>query len=183
MSVKRATDFLNRLITATFAILGILAVLAIVERFFHVFTPWIKKAAKWISDSEKLLGGNSLMGISFGMIVLTLLVCAFPLFMPKVNKKQYRTNTIRGVIASVVFFFTQALYAWAESFGSLHLVGAMLLAIVLTILVIEFLSLLTRNDEEVSLRTDLISAGASGLASGIVIKLIEVMLTLLKTKM
>ena len=174
MSVKRATHFINKIMAiSVFAVTAII-ILAAIERLFHPFTPLIRDAVRWIKESERMMSGNSLMGISLGMIVLTILVCLFPLLLPKVNKKQYRTSTVRGVIASVVFFFTQLMYAWAEQFGKLHLIGAMLLAIIVTIVIIEFLALLTRIDEEVSLRTDLLAAAASGLASGIVIKLIEI---------
>jgi len=174
MSVKRASHFLNKIMAVSVLAVTAVIILAAIERLFHPFTPWIQAAERWISESERMMSGNSLMGISLGMIVLTVLVCLFPLLLPKVNKKQYRTSTVRGVIASVVFFFTQLMYAWAEQFGKLHLIGAMLLAIIITVVIIEFLALLTRIDEEVSLRTDLLAAAASGLASGIVIKLIEI---------
>lgn len=174
MSVRRATRFLNRVAIFSIVLVTVIVILAAVEQVFHPFTPWIDKAAAWFSETERLLSGNSLMGISFGMIALTLLVCLFPLFLPKVNKKQFRTNTVRGVIASVVFYVTQLMYSWAEKFGKLHLIGAMLVAIVVALVIIEFLSLLTRVDEEVSMRTDLLASAASGLAAGIVIKLAEV---------
>ncbi len=180
MSVKRATRFLNSVMVVTIIIVCAAVVLAAVEELFHPFAPWIKQAGRWFDKTERLLSGNSLMGISFGMIALTVIVCILPIFMPRVNKQQYKTNTVRGVIASVVFFFTQAMYAWAERYGKLQLIGAMILAIIITMIVIEFLSLLTRIDEEVSLRTDLLAAAASGLASGIVIKLISVLVTLFK---
>jgi hypothetical protein len=174
MSVKRASHFLNKIMAVSIFAITAVIILAAVERLFHPFTPLLKSAGDWIKKTEQMMSVNSLMGISLGMIVLTVLVCMFPLFLPKVNKKQYRTSTVRGVIASVVFFFTQLMYAWAEQFGKLHLIGAMLLAIIVTVIIIEFLALLTRIDEEVSLRTDLLAAAASGLASGIVIKLIEI---------
>ena len=174
MSVKRASHFLNKVMAVSVFAVTVVIIIAAIERLFHPFSPWLRDIGDWFKNTERLLGANSLMGISLGMIVLTLLVCMFPLLIPKVNKKQYRTSTIRGVIASVVFFFTQLMYAWAEHYGKLHLIGAMLLAIVITVIVIEFLALLTRVDEEVSLRTDLLAAAASGLASGIVIKLIEI---------
>ncbi len=174
MSVKRATRFLNRVMVFIILAATAVAVLAAIEYLFHPFTPLLEDFSRWLSQTERTLQGDALLGVSFGMIALTVGVCAFPLLMPKVNKRQYRTNTIRGVIASIVFFFSQALYDWAENFGRLRLIGAMVVAIIVTMIIIEFLSLLTRVDEEVSLRTDLISAAASGLASGIVLKLLAV---------
>lgn len=176
MSVKRATRFLNKVIVFTIIVCALAVLFAGIESLFHPFTPWIDKALDWLTDTEKLLSTDSFMGISLGMIVLTLAVCLLPLFLPSVNKKQYRTNTMRGILASVVFFFSQELYSWAEGFGKLHLIGAMLLAILITIIIIEFLALLTRVDEERSLRTDLLSSCAAGLASGIVIKLISMLI-------
>ena len=180
MTVKRASRFLNKVIVLTLTLVGVVLVLAAIESLFHPFTPWIEAGRHRVLDAERLLTGNSLMGISFGMIALTLVVCLIPLVMPSVNKKQYRTNTARGVLSSVVFFVSQGLYVWAETFGKLHLIGAMLLAIIITIIIIEFLALLTRVDEERSLRTDLLSSCAAGLASGIVIKLIEVLVVQMK---
>jgi len=177
MSVKRASHFLKKVILSTIILFSTLIILATIETLFHPFTPWIDTCVDWLTETEKNLQGNSLMGVSSGMIALTLLVCLFPLFMRRVNKKQYRTNTFRGVLSSVIFFFSQALYAWAERFGKLHLMGAMLMAIAVTLIIIEFLALLSRVDEEVSLRTDLISACAAGLASGIVIKLIQIFIS------
>lgn len=175
MSVRRATRFIDRVITVTLVAIFLVLLGAVVERFFHPFTPLIDRALAWVDKTEALLGEESLMGLSLGMIVLTVSVCLIPLFLPRVNKTQYRTSTVRSVLASVVFFFTQILYGWAESFGRLHLIGAMLLAVVATLVIIEFLALLTRDDQEVSLRTDLLAAAASGLASGIVLKLIQVL--------
>lgn len=180
MSVRRATRFLRNVIIFALALITIFILLAAIELVFHPFTPWINRSIAWFIETEELLSVHSLMGISLGMIVLTVLVCLFPLVMPKVNKKQFRTTTFRGVIASLVFFFTQLLYTWAETFGNLHLIGAMLVAIIITLIVIEFLSLLSGVDEEVSLRTDLLAAAASGLASGIVIKLVQVLIGQLK---
>jgi Na+/proline symporter len=180
MSVRRATRFLNNVLIVALVIVCAIVILAAVENVFHPFTAWLHDAKAWLIDTEKTLNKNSLMGISFGMVVLTLGACLGPMFMPRVNKQQYRTNTVRGVIASVVFFFTQLMYDWAENFGRLHLIGAMAAAIVVTVLVIEFLSLLTRVDEEVSFRTDLLASVASGLAAGIVIKLIEIIIIQLK---
>ena len=177
MSVKRATRFLNKVIVFTILLCALAVIFAGIESLFHPFTPWIDKSLDWLTNTEKLLSTDSFMGISLGMIVLTLAVCLVPLFLPSVNKKQYRTNTLRGILASAVFFFSQQLYSWAEGFGKLHLIGAMLLAIFITIIIIEFLALLTRVDEERSLRTDLLSSCAAGLASGIVIKLISILAT------
>lgn len=177
MSVKRATRFLRNVMTVAFLLIALVIILAAVESLFHPFTAWLDKAQAWFTNTEKLLSEESLRGISLGMIVLTLGVCFFPLLHPRVNKKQFRTNTFRGVIASLVFFFTQLMYTWAEHFGKLHLMGAMLVAIIVTLIIIEFLSLLTRIDEEVSLRTDLLASASSGLAAGIVIKLVEVLVT------
>lgn len=175
MSVRRATRFLKK--TALIAFLAVLAVaiLAAIQQVFHPFTPWINQAKGWLAKTERLLGTASIVGISTGMIVLTIFACAVPMFMSRVNKTQYRTDIVRGVIASVVFFLTQTLYGAAERYGKLSLIFAMALAIAVTMVIIEFLSLLARNDEEISLRTDLLGAVASGLVSGIVIKLIEVM--------
>jgi len=180
MSVQRAKRFLNRVLVITLLFTMFAVIFAAIEQRYQPFAGQIKTVTDWLSGTEKLLSSNEIMGISGGMIALTLLVCLFPLFMRKVNKKQYWTNTVRGVIASVVFFFTQIFYAKAEKLGQLHLIGAMVLAIVITLVIIEFLSLLTRNEEEVSFRTDLLAAAASGLASGIVIKLIGVVVTQIK---
>ena len=180
MSVKRAKRFLNRVLVVTIIFSMFAVIFAAIEQRYHPYAEQIKTVTDWLGGTEKLLSSNEIMGISGGMLALTLIVCLFPLFMRRVNKKQYWTNTIRGVIASVVFFFTQIFYAKAEKLGQLHLIGAMVLAIVITLVIIEFLSLLTRNDEEVSFRTDLLAAAASGLASGIVIKLIGVVVTQIK---
>jgi len=180
MSVKRAKRFLNRVLVVALLFSMVAVIFAAIEQRYHPFAAQIKTVTDWLTNTEKLLSSNEIMGISGGMIALTLIVCLFPMFMPKVNKKQYRTNTFRGVIASVVFFFTQIFYTRAELLGQLHLIGAMVLAIIVTVIIIEFLSLLTRNEEEVSFRTDLLAAAASGLASGIVIKLIGVVVTQIK---
>jgi glucan phosphoethanolaminetransferase (alkaline phosphatase superfamily) len=174
MSIKRATRFLQRVLVIFFILLITALALVAVQELFHPFTAYVQTAITWLDRTEELLSQNSWLGISLGMIVLTVLVAVFPLLLPRVNKKQYRTNTVRGVIASVVFFFTQLIYTWAETFGRLHLLAAMLMAIIITVITIEFLALLMRQDEEVNFRTDLLAAAASGLASGIVIKLIEV---------
>jgi hypothetical protein len=176
MSIRRATRFLRRVAFFVFVVAIIGISLVAVEELFHPFSSYVRTGAAWVAKTEQLLDGKSFMGISLGMIVLTFCVCLFPLLLPRVSKAQYKTSTVRGVIASLVFFLTQLVYGWAERYGRLRLLAAMLAAIVVTFVVIEFLSLLMREDEEVSFRTDLLAAAASGLASGIVLKLVEVLL-------
>ncbi|MBN2811332.1 MAG: hypothetical protein JXP39_05510 [Spirochaetales bacterium] len=174
MSVKRAARFLNRIIEATIILFGIIVILALVQHGTGIFTPILREFSNRMAQAERLLDKRTMLGISSGMIVFTLASLLFPLFLRRVNKAQYRVNTLRGIISSVVFFFTQMLYSWAALKSRLHMFASMALAIIATLVIIEFLSHLISNEEEVSFRTDLLSAASSGLAAGIVIRLIQI---------
>lgn len=173
MSLSRAGRFLKRVLIVVLLLAVVAGGLVSVQLVAHPFDREIKLATDWLGQANGLIDRDLMAGLSLGMIVLVLIVAVLPLLMRNVNRSQYFVATQRGVIASVVFFATQLLYNWAESINRFYLIVAMVGVIVVTFVMVETLSLLMHNEqkEENAFRTDLLASFASGLVSGVVIKL------------
>lgn len=174
MSTKKALRFLRRVLIIGLVLFIIAGGLAIVQLMFGTFDPAIAQVTTWIAEANNVANTNLITGISIGMILLAILASVLPLVSRKINRKQYLVATQRGVLASLVFFFSQMLYTWAENLSRFWLIVAIVGVAIVTMIIIETLALLMRQDEEVAFRTDLIASIAAGLVSGIVLKLIEV---------
>ena len=177
MSTRYAARFLKN-VMITFLVLFIIAgSLVLAQIIFQPFDPLIARLTAWIAWANGIIDTSLITGISIGMIVLAMLVTILPLLNRKrINRQQYAVATQRGVVASLVFFFTQMLYGWAEGLSRFWLIVSIIGVIVVTFVIIETLARLMRSDEVVAFRTDLLASIASGLVSGIVIKMIQVML-------
>ena len=175
MSTKKAVRFLKQVLVVCLVLFIIVGGLLAVQLIFEPFTDQIILVTDWIAKVNSVVETSLFTGISVGMIVLALVVAFLPLVSRKINRRQYLVATQRGVLAALVFFFSQMLYTWAENLSRFWLIVAIVGVAAITFILIETLSLLMRQDEEVAFRTDLLASIASGLVSGIVLKLIQVL--------
>jgi len=176
MALRRVSRFL-RSVLSFFLVLGAAAgIVAFIQSRWHIFDSALAFLESEIARLNGLLETELLTGISLGLLALVAVVIVVPLLMPKVNRKQFITATQRGIIASLVFFLSQLLYTWAEGYSKFWLIVSMIGIIILVFILIETLSLMMRQDEEVAFRTDLLASFTSGLGASIVIKLIEIMI-------
>jgi hypothetical protein len=84
------------------------------------------------------------------------------------------------LIAASVFYLYNRLFALASSIGHVYFIVTMLGAIIVTAIVVEGVSLAVKEEEERSFRTDVTASITSGLLFGVVVKLAEYGLSLLK---
>lgn len=175
MPVSRALGFLRSFLT----LIGVLTLIGFIVWVAQTQTgfldPVITHGLVWLGEVNTFLDTSMMTGISAGMIVLSLLVLVLPLLMKGIQKPQYTTAVRRGIVASLVFFVSQLLYTWAELQGRGLLILSMMVVLVLSFVLIEFLARLLRGENEVAFRTDMLASMASGLVSGIVLKLLEVL--------
>jgi hypothetical protein len=174
MSTRKALQFLRRVLIVALVLFIITGSMVIVQLMFQPFDPLIAKATEIIAEANGVANTNLITGISIGMLLLAVVASVLPLLSRKINRRQYLVAAQRGVVAALVFFFSQMLYDWAENLSRFWLIVSIVGVVVLTFVVIETLALLMRKDEEVAFRTDIIASIASGLVAGIVIKLIMV---------
>ena len=177
MTPNRAVLFLKQVLLVFMILFIIAGSLVIVQLMFQPFDPWIAHVTAWIAQANDVANTNLFTGLSIGMLALAVLVTLIPvLSRRKINRKQYAVATQRGVVASLVFFFTQMLYDWAEALSRFWLIVSIIGVVIASFVIIETLSRLMRQNEEVAFRTDILASIASGLVSGIVLKLIMVLI-------
>jgi hypothetical protein len=177
MPINKAARFLRRVLFTVLAIAAAGGILIAIQLLFNPFASQVAQIESWLRQGDSLAKRQLMQGLSFGMIALALIVGFIPLFMKGVSKKQYIVATQRSVIASVILFATQALYAWAEKLGDLYLIMIMAGVTLLAFILIETLSLLMGEDKEVAFRTDLLACTSASLIAGIIFKLISLLVS------
>lgn len=180
MPISRANRFLLRVVTVFLVLVLAGIVLYLVQVFFQPFDDQLKFINDWIITTNQAISRELITGISGGLVVLVLLIFITPLFMRGVNNKQYMVATWRGIISSFVFLVTQALYDYAEQISRFYLIVAIVAVVILSLILIEYLSLMMKQEEQVAFRTDIVSALVSGLIFGIVMKVIFLMVDMIK---
>lgn len=176
MANKRVFSFIRNVVVVLAIIVLIGVVVWVVQSTTGLLDPLIVEAQRLLELANGVLDTPLMAGISASMIVLSLVVLFIPLLMKGIQKKQYLTAVRRGIVASGVFFVSQLLYAWAETEGRSILLVSMVLVLVGSFILIELLARMLRAEEEASFRTDMVASMASGLMSGMVLKLVGILL-------
>jgi hypothetical protein len=178
---------LGRYFRRLFEIVGALAILGLVlvavQYAYHPFDGAIARATAFVDGLDARLTQEAFKGITLGSLALIVALCVFPIFLHKIDERAYARGLWRGVISAAVFYLSNELYGMATKVGRIHFIVSMFAVIVVTILVVEGVSLSVREEEEKSFRTDIVASIASGLLFGVLVKLggfgIEYLTTLL----
>ena len=168
---KRATRFIIRVIKVTLVLILAGIVFYAIQLLFHPFDPQIAVLNSYISKINGRLSEQVLSGISFGTLALVLLVTFVPFFIKGIHKKSYWKSIGRGLISAFVFFISTNIYEYAEKISRFYLLIAIIVVIAITFVLIEALSLLMRDEEEVAFRTEIFASIVSGLLFGVLLKL------------
>ena len=153
--MKRAANFILKLILKTIIISTILLALYYISK-----------------DESNVFFIQLAAGITVGTILLLIFIFIFPLFTKKVNTKEYLKNIILGIIASFVFFISQAIYHYFENFGKFYMLISILAVTIIVFIIIEIMSLAFKAErKEIEFRTSILGCIASGLIFGIVLNL------------
>ncbi|OHD54130.1 MAG: hypothetical protein A2Y33_10480 [Spirochaetes bacterium GWF1_51_8] len=184
MAMRRELKtFLVRLIV-TILIFGIIgAVLYFLQVQWHLFDEPLKFLEQKIATTEQSMGIELVAGISIGTIVFLVFILLIPILMRKVNNKVYIKSVQRGLLSAFVFFISDSLYKWMESFGQIYVIIAIAGIVLVTIILIELFALSMKKEEESAVRTDLIAAVVSGLMFGLVLKVIMVIINVSKSRL
>jgi hypothetical protein len=179
----RFTRYLRNLLRVALTLAVLFFVLAGIQAIFHPFDALIAKILGFVDELDAKLTSEAFNGITLGSLVLILALCVFPLFLKRIDEKAYARGLWRGVISAAVFYLSNRLFALASSIGRIHFIVTMLGVVILTAVVIEGVSLAVREEEERSFRTDVTASITSGLLFGVLVKLAEYGLVLLKGKL
>jgi hypothetical protein len=179
----RFTRYLRNLLRIAVILAVLFFVLAGVQAVFHPFDALMAKALGIVDELDAKLTSEAFNGITLGSLGLILALCVFPLFLKRIDEKAYARGLWRGVISAAVFYLSNRLFALASRIGRIHFIVTMLGVIVLTAVVIEGVSLAVKEEEERSFRTDVTASLTSGLLFGVLVKLAEYGLDLLKKTM
>jgi hypothetical protein len=175
---------LSRYVRNLFRVASTLALVALVlagvQAAFHPFDELIAKGETWVSDMESRLTSEAFNGITLGSLGLVLALCIFPIFLRRIDERAYLRSIWRGIVSAAVFYLSNELYALASKIGRVHFLFAMLAVIVATAVIVEGVSLSVKEEEERSFRTDVVASIASGLLFGVLVKLAQYGLGLLK---
>jgi hypothetical protein len=170
---SRFRRYLRRLGRVALA-LGLLAlVLYGVQSIFHPFDEAIARALAYAEGLDANLSHEAFAGISMGSLVLILVICLFPFLLKRIDEAAYLRGLWRGLISASVYFLSNKLFALASSASRVYFLLATLGIIVLTLIVVEGLSLAVREEDERSFRTDVTASIASGLLFGVLVKIVE----------
>jgi hypothetical protein len=179
----RFTRYLRNLVRVAVTLAVIALVLAGVQAIFHPFDELIAKALAFVDDLDSKLTREAFNGITIGSLVLIVGLCVFPLFLRRIDEKAYARGLWRGVISASVFYISNQLFAFASRISRVHFIVVMLAVIITSAIVVEGVSLAVKEEEEKSFRTDVIASITSGLLFGVLVKLAEYGIELLKRKM
>lgn len=169
--MSRLKKFLVRLLIVVLVLLIISFILFLLQAFFGLFDPQIAWIKGVVTETDAKFSADVFAGISVGTVGLMIVVSFFPVFMKGVNNRQYFMGLRRGVISAFVFYLSDTLYRWLGEINRFYMILTMVIVVIITFILIEVLSLSTKENEEVSFRTDLVSAIVSGLVFGVLLKL------------
>jgi hypothetical protein len=124
-----------------------------------------------INKLNSTLSSEVVTGISIGGVLLILLVIIFPFFMRGIKKKQYFVSLQRGIISSLVFYFSTLLYQYTENISRFFLFLSVVIVIFVTVVLIEVITLSLKEAKQAEFRTDIVAAIASGLSFGVLMKM------------
>jgi hypothetical protein len=153
-----------------FAVIG--GVLFLLHFFFGIFDSLIIYLNQDITKLNSTLSSEVVAGISIGGVLLVAFIVIFPLFMKGIKKKQYFVSLQRGIISSMVFYFSTLLYQYTENISRFFLLLSVVIVMLVTVIMIEIVTLSMKEAKQAEFRTDVVSAIASGLAFGVLLKLI-----------
>jgi len=163
-----------RRLTRIGIVLGLAAlVLYGLQSAFHLFDETIAKCLSYAEELDASLSHEAFAGISIGSLVLILVICLFPFLLRRIDEAAYLRGLVRGLIAAAVFFLSSKLFELAVGENRVYFLLATLGVIILTLIVVEGLSLAVREEEERSFRTDVTASIASGLLFGVLVKIVE----------
>ncbi len=171
---SRFTRYIGRLLRVAL-VLGIifLGVYAL-QSYYGTFQVQVDAIKAFMADLEGRLSKEALAGISMGSLVLVIVLCLVPIFWRKIDTKSYIRGLWRGLVSAFVFLASTQLFSFAERASRVYLIAAIAGVIILSALLIEAVSLAVREDEERSLRTDIVASISSGLLFGVLIRLGQV---------
>jgi hypothetical protein len=172
-SASRFRRYLRRLARVGILLGALAIVLYGVQAIFHPFDEAIARLLAYVQELDDNLSREAFAGISIGSLVLILIICLFPFLLKRIDEAAYLRGLWRGLIAAAVYFLSNKLFALAVSANRIYFILATLGIIVLTLIVVEGLSLAVREEEERSFRTDVTASIASGLLFGVLVKLVE----------
>ncbi|HET7839686.1 MAG TPA: hypothetical protein VFL04_07995 [Rectinemataceae bacterium] len=173
---SRFTRYIGRLIRAAL-VLGVLFLgLYAAHAYYGFLDDQIAGVQAFMTELEGSLSVEALAGISMGSLVLVIALCLMPIFWRKIDTRSYVRGLWRGIVSAFVFLASSALFSFAERASKVYLIAAILGVIIVSALLIEAVSLAVREEEERSLRTDIVASISSGLLFGVLIQLGQVAL-------
>lgn len=181
--MDRARAFIKRLLITLIIITFLAAVVIALQLATGMLDPYIKALETDLRHVDAALSRQLVTGLSAGTLVLVLFILFFPLLMKGVDKKLYIVSIQRGIISSFVFMLSYWLYGLMEKISHAYLFLSVAAVVVVTILIVEFITLAIPEDREKAFRTDILAAVVSGLVSGILVKMALVGLEMLKIKL
>ncbi len=170
---SRFTTYISRLFRITLVIAVVVLGLYAAYSYYGLFKDQVLTAKAFMQDAEKRMSVEALAGISMGSFVLVAGLCLAPLFMRKIDKRAYKRSLWRGVVSAGVFLVSSELFSYAEKASQVYLIAAILAVIIVSALLIEAVSLAVREEDERSMRTDIVASISSGLLFGVLLKLAQ----------
>ena len=162
--MARLTPLLRKLFSFLFVLVVIGALAWGVQMIWHPLDPVIKYVDQDVGSAGATLSSQVVAGVSLASLVLFLILLIIPIAMRGVNNRQFFGSFFRGILASVVYIVADWLFGELEKVGRFWLIVGLVLAVIVTIVLIEIITRAGKVKDEVSTRTDLMASITSGLA-------------------
>jgi Na+/proline symporter len=177
---QRLGQFLVKVARVLLILCAMLLILGYLQFEYKLFDTQLAAIMDFIASVDARVSGEVLTGLSLGTLGFVLLASILPVFSRKIHRRSYLKAMQRGILSAFVFFVSTAFYNWAETLTSFYLIVSIVAVIIVTLILIEALSLAMREEEEVSFRTDIVASITSGLLFGVLLKLAGIGIDMIK---
>jgi Na+/proline symporter len=174
MISSRFTRYIGRLLRIALVLSVLVLGLYAAQSYYHVFDDQIAGVKAFLASLEDSLSAEALAGISMGSLVLVAVLCLAPIFWKKIDTRGYMRGLWRGIVSAFVFLASTELFSFAAKASKVYLILSIAGVIIVSALLIEAVSLAAREEEERSLRTDIVASISSGLLFGVLLQLGQV---------
>jgi hypothetical protein len=170
---SRVVSYLRFLLNLAVAVAMVVGGLALAQEIWHPFDRAIALMHAEFNAVDRTLSKESVAGVQFGALALALAVAGASLLTPGVRRKHYQISFARGLVSSLIFFVTDALYRYLKGRGDLYYVAAIALFVGATLVLVEILARWGTRAAEAERRTEFLASIVSGLSFALIVQAAE----------
>jgi ABC-type transporter Mla maintaining outer membrane lipid asymmetry permease subunit MlaE len=140
----------------------------------HIFDKPLKMFDMYISKANTIVYKDMFWGISTGTLLFIVILIILPILMRKINTRSYFKNLFQGIISSLIFFLSQAMYQIFERISKFYLLVSLFGVVIITLILIRIVAGTYKNEaDQVEFRTNFVASITAGLIFSVLLQLIS----------